>query len=76
MNRAASRMVVHITAVMNGWKPVTLQLFEEGNSYFVEHLPMVASERIKFFTQSKNKVAISEAFISSCSYFLSNQKRM
>ena len=73
MNPAASRMV-HITAVMNDWKP--LQLFEEGNSYFVEHLPMVASERIKFFTQSKNKVAISEAFISSCSYFLSNQKRM
>ena len=58
----------HISALINVWKPVTLQLFEEGKSTFVDHLLMAASEIIKFFTQSiggKNKVVISEAFISS-----------
>ena len=58
----------HISALINVWKPATLQLFEEGKSTFVDHLLMAASEIIKFFTQSiggKNKVVISEAFISS-----------
>ena len=30
----------------NSWKPVTLELFQEGSSYFVEHLSMAASEKI------------------------------
>ena len=64
--------MVHITAVINDWKPATLQLFEEGSSCFVEYLLMAASERIKLFTQpigGKNKVVISETFISSWSHF-------
>ena len=44
-NLAASRMV-HIAAVTNCWKLATLQLLEEGSSYFVEHRSMAASERI------------------------------
>ena len=44
-NPAASRMI-HIAAVNNCWKLATLQLLEEGSSYFVEHRSMVASERI------------------------------
>ena len=44
-NPAASRMV-HIAAVTKGWKPATLQLLEEGSSYFVERRSMAASERI------------------------------
>ena len=64
--------MVLIAVVINGWKPATLQLFEEGSSYFAEHLSMAASERIKSFTQSiavTNKVVISKAFISGCSHF-------
>ena len=60
-NPAASRMV-YTTAVINDWKPSTLQLFEEGSSYFVEHCLMTASERITFFTLpigGKNKIVIS-----------------
>ena len=48
----------------------------EGSSYSVEHILMAASESIKFFTQflgGKNKVVISEAFISSCSHFCQMQ---
>ena len=44
--------MVHIAAVTNDWKPATVQLFGEGNSYFVENLLMAAFEIIKFFTQS------------------------
>ena len=44
-NPAASRMV-HIAAVTNCWKPATLQLFQDGSSYFVEHSSMAAFERI------------------------------
>ena len=65
--------MVLIAAVTNDWKPATLQLFGEGSSYFVEHLLMAASERVKFFTQStwgKNKVVISKGFIRSCSNFV------
>ena len=61
-----------MAAGINGWKPATLQLFEEGKLYFIEHLSMAASERIKCFTQSnggKNKLVVSEALISSCSHF-------
>ena len=71
MNLAASRME-HILELINVWKPATLQLFEEGRLNFVDHLSMAASRRIMFFTQSvggKNKVVISEAFMSSCSHF-------
>ena len=72
-NPPASR-IVHIAAVTNDWKLATLQLFEEGSSYFEEHLWMTASERIKFFfTKSiggKNKIVIFEAFISSRSHFV------
>ena len=39
---AASRMV-HIAAVTTGWKPATLQLPEEGSSYFLKHRSMAAS---------------------------------
>ena len=62
----------HCSSYYSGWKPATLQLFQEGSSYFVEHLLMVASKRIKFFMQSirgKNKVVISKALISSRSHF-------
>ena len=71
-NSAPTRMV-HIAAVTNDWKLAILQLCGEGSSYFVEHLPMAATERIKLFTKSiwgKSKVVISEVFIRSCSHFV------
>ena len=61
----------HCSTNYNSWKPATLQQFQEGSSYFAEHVSMAVSERIKFFTQSnggKNKVIISKTFISSCSH--------
>ena len=63
---AASWMVL-IAVVINGWEPATLQLFEEGSSYFVEHLSMAACRT--HFNADTNKVVISKAFISGCSHF-------
>ena len=40
--------MVHMAVVINGWKPVISQLFEEGIFYFVVHLLMAAFQRIKF----------------------------
>ena len=59
--------MVLIAVVINGWEPATLQLFEEGSSYFVEHLSMAACRT--HFNADTNKVVISKAFISGCSHF-------
>ena len=74
MNSATSKMV-RIAVVVNGKTPVTLQLFEEGSSDFVEHLLMVAFQRIKFHwrqEQSSNLRSIYQQLFS----FLLNVKRV
>ena len=70
--------MVHIAAVINGWKPATLQLFEEGSSCFVDHLSIAASERNKFFRQFKSQEQISNlrSIHQRLFSFLSNVKRI